>query len=151
MTDVNQVSGAIVNAAMKVHSALGPGLLESAYEDRLLHELRQLRLKVEAQKTLPAANDEVKKGVAGLSVFCDPDWESVNIRQEPLAYDFGPRLDLLVEDAVIVELKAVETLLPIHTAQLLSYLKLSGKRVGLLINFNVLHLKDGIQRMVNKL
>ena len=126
MMDVNQVSGAIVNAAMKVHSALGPGLLESAYEACLLHELRQLGLKVQAQVSLPVAYDGIK-------------------------IDVGYRVDLLVEDAVIVELKAVETLLPIHQAQLLSYLKLSGKRVGLLINFNVPHLKNGLKRMVNKL
>ena len=124
--DVNQVSGVIVNAAMKVHSALGPGLLESAYEACLLHELRQLGMKVATQVSLPVAYDGIK-------------------------IDVGYRVDLLVEDAVIVELKAVETLLPIHQAQLLSYLKLSGKRVGLLINFNVPHLKDGIRRMVNKL
>ena len=124
--EVNDVSGAIVNAAMKVHSSLGPGLLESAYEACLLHELRQLGLSVATQVSLPIAYDGVK-------------------------IDVGYRVDLLVEDAVIVELKAVETLLPIHQAQLLSYLKLSGKRVGLLINFNVLHLKNGIKRMVNQL
>jgi GxxExxY protein len=124
--DVNQVSGAIVNAAMKEHSAVGPGLLESAYEACLLHELRSLGLDVKSQVGLPVAYDGIK-------------------------IDVGYRVDLLVEDAVIVELKAVETLLPIHQAQLLSYLKLSGKRVGLLINFNVLHLKNGIKRMVNKL
>ena len=126
MMDVNQVSGAIVNAAMKVHSAVGPGLLESAYEACLLHELRSLGLDVKSQVSLPVAYDGVK-------------------------IDVGYRVDLLVEDAVIVELKAVETLLPIHQAQLLSYLKLSGKQVGLLINFNVPHLKNGIKRMVNKL
>ena len=124
--DVNQVSGAIVNAAMKVHSAVGPGLLESAYEACLLHELRSLGLDVKSQVSLPVAYDGVK-------------------------IDVGYRVDLLVEDAVIVELKAVETLLPIHEAHLLSYLKLSGKRVGLLINFHVAHPKDGIKRMVNKL
>ena len=124
--DVNQVSGAIVNAAMKVHSAVGPGLLESAYEACLLHELRSLGLDVKSQVSLPVAYDGVK-------------------------IDVGYRVDLLVEDAVIVELKAVETLLPIHQAKLLSYLKLSGKQVGLLINFNVAHLKNGIKRMVNKL
>ena len=89
--DVNQVSGAIVNAAMKVHSVLGPGLLESAYEACLLHELRQLGLRVEAQVSLPVAYDGIK-------------------------IDVGYRVALLVEDAVIVELKAVETLLPIHQA-----------------------------------
>lgn len=124
--DVNQVSGAIVNAAMKVHAALGPGLLESAYEACLLHELRQLGMKAQTQVSLPVVYDGVRM-------------------------DVGYRVDLLVEDAVIVELKAVEATLPIHEAQLLSYLKLSRKRVGLLINFNVLHLKDGVKRMVNKL
>ena len=146
--DVNEVSGAIVNAAMKVHSAVGPGLLESAYEACLLHELRQLGLKVEAQVTLPTAHGGVKT-TPELSL--EVDWESLSIVQEPLLIDVGPKVDLLVEDAVIVELKAVKTLLPIHEAQLLSYLKLSGKQVGLLINFNVPHLKDGIKRMVNKL
>jgi len=124
--DVNRVSGAVVNAAMKVHSALGPGLLESVYEACLLHELRKQGLKVESQASLPVAYDGVK-------------------------IDVGYRVDLLIENAVIVELKAVETLLPIHEAQLLSYLKLSDKRVGLLINFNVLHLREGIKRMVNNL
>lgn len=124
--DVNQVSGQIINAAMKVHSSLGPGLLESAYEACLLHELRQSGLKAQTQVSLPVSYDGVK-------------------------IDVGYRIDLLVEDAVIVELKAVEALMPIHSAQLLSYLKLSDKKVGLLINFNVLHLKDGIRRMVNKL
>ena len=123
---MNRVSGAVVNAAMKVHSALGPGLLESAYEACLLHELRKQGLKVEAQACLPVAYDGVK-------------------------IDVGYRVDLLVEGTVIVELKAVETLLSIHEAQLLSYLKLSDKRVGLLINFNVLHLREGIKRMVNRL
>lgn len=155
--DLNQVREAIVNAALKVHSALGPGLLESAYEDFLLHELRQLGLKVEAQVTLPTAHEGGKKTLARatipqLSIFCEGDGESVNIRlQEPLVIDVGPRVDLLVEDAVIVELKAVKTLLPIHEAQLLSYLNLSGKQVGLLINFNALHIEDGIRFMVNEL
>lgn len=124
--EINEISGAVVNAAMKVHSTVGPGLLESAYEACLLHELRKLRLKVNTQVALPVAYDGVK-------------------------IDAGYRLDLLVEDTVIVELKAVEAILPIHQAQLLSYLKLSGKQVGLLINFNVLHLKDGIKRIVNHL
>ncbi|MBI4481164.1 MAG: GxxExxY protein [Acidobacteria bacterium] len=149
--DVNQVSEAIINAAMKVHSALGPGLLESAYEDCLLQELRQLGLKVEAQVTLTPADAEVKKIDVGLSIFCEGEGESVNIRQEPFLVDVGPRLDLLVEDVVIVELKAVKTLLPIHEAQLLSYLELSGMHLGLLINFNVAELKDGIRRMVDTL
>jgi GxxExxY protein len=120
----NQVSGRIVDAAIKVHSALGPGLLESAYEACLLHELRKRGLDADAQVALPLAYDGV-------------------------ALDVGYRVDLLVEHAVIVELKAVEKVLPIHEAQLLCYLRLSRKRVGLIINFNTLHLKDGIKRMVN--
>ena len=124
--DVNEVSGSVVDAAMKVDTALGPGLLESAYEAWLLHELRKRGRKVLSQVALPVVYDGVK-------------------------IDVGYRIDLLVEDVVIVELKAVEKLLPIHDAQLLSYLKLGGYRLGLLINFNVLHLKDGIKRKVNNL
>jgi GxxExxY protein len=124
--EVNQVSGQIVDAAMKVHSALGPGLLESAYEACLLFELHKRGLKAVAQVQLPVV------------------YESVKI-------DAGYRMDLLVEDAVVVELKSVEEIAPIHKAQLLSYLKLSGKKLGLLINFNTVHLKDGITRMVNNL
>jgi GxxExxY protein len=124
--ELNQISGQIVDAAMRVHTALGPGLLESAYEVCLAHELRKRGLKVLTQVTLPVVYDSVE-------------------------IDAGYRLDLLVEDAVIVELKATATVLPIHEAQLLSYLKLSGCKLGLLINFHVLHLKDGIKRMVNKL
>ncbi|HMF58564.1 MAG TPA: GxxExxY protein [Pyrinomonadaceae bacterium] len=119
-----QVSGAIIDAAMRGHSSLGAGLLESAYEACLVHELRKAGMKVEAQVCLPVVYDGV-------------------------TIDVGYRIDLLVENMVIVELKAVERLLPIHQAQLLSYLKLSGKKVGLLINFNVLHLRDGIKRLVN--
>ena len=121
--DPNLVTGNVIDAAMKVHSALGPGLLESAYEGCLLHELRKRDMKVFSQITLPVHYD-------GITI------------------DLGYRLDLLVEDKVIVELKAVDVVHPIHVAQLLSYLKLSGNRLGLIINFNVLHLKDGIQRLV---
>ncbi len=124
--NINEVSGQVVDTAMKVHSALGPGLLESAYEACLLHDLRKRGRKVLSQVALPVVYDGVK-------------------------IDVGYRIDLLVEDVVIVELKAVEKLLPIHDAQLLSYLKLGGYRLGLLINFNVLHLKDGIKRKVNNL
>jgi GxxExxY protein len=124
--NINEVSGSVVDAAMKVHTALGPGLLESAYEACLLHELRKRGRKVLSQVVLPVVYDGVK-------------------------IDVGYRIDLLVEDVVIVELKAVEKLLPIHDAQRLSYLKLGGFRLGLLINFNVLHLKDGIKRKVNNL
>ncbi|HVO24139.1 MAG TPA: GxxExxY protein [Candidatus Margulisiibacteriota bacterium] len=123
---VNEVSGQIVDAAMKVHSVLGPGLLESAYEGCLLHELRTRGLDARSQVVLPVV------------------YQGVHI-------EVGYRIDLLVEDAVVVELKSVDQVHPIHQAQLLSYLKLSGKKVGLLINFNVLHLRDGITRMVNAL
>jgi GxxExxY protein len=122
----NQITGQIVDAAMKIHSALGPGLLERAYEACMLHELRKRELDVESQVFLPVSYD-------GLLI------------------DSGYRIDLLVEKLVIVELKAIEKLLPIHKAQLLTYLKLSGKKVGLLINFNVIHLKEGIVRLVNDL
>ena len=124
--NVNEVSGAVVDAAMRVHTVLGPGLLESAYEGCLAHELRTRGHGVGVQLALPVLYDGVR-------------------------IDVGYRIDLLIDDAVIVELKAVERLAPIHEAQLLTYLKLSGKKVGLLINFNVLHLKDGIKRMVNQL
>ncbi|OHB73396.1 MAG: GxxExxY protein [Planctomycetes bacterium RBG_13_63_9] len=108
---------------MRVHTALGPGLLESAYEKCLLFELHRRDLRAISQVELPVVYEGVK-------------------------IDAGYRIDLLVDDTVIVELKAVDKLLPIHQAQLLCYLKLSGKPVGLLINFNVVHLKDGIKRMV---
>lgn len=123
---INQISGEIVDAAMKVHTALGPGLLESAYEGCLKHELTKRGLKVLSQVTLPVIYDGVK-------------------------IDVGYRMDLLVEDAVIMELKAVERLTPLNEAQLLSYLKLSGRKLGLLINFNVEHLRNGIKRIANGL
>jgi len=123
---LNQISAQVVDAAIKVHSVLGPGLLESAYEACLAYELGKRGLQVEAQLALPVVYEQVK-------------------------IDVGYRIDLLVEGGVIVELKSVERLLPIHEAQLLSYLRLSQKRLGLLINFNVPKLRDGIKRMVNKL
>ena len=126
MKDVNQISAQVIDAAMKVHTALGPGLLESAYEGCLLHELRKRGLRALSQVVLPVVYDTV-------------------------TIDVGYRIDVLVEDCVIVELKSIDKLIPIHEAQLLTHLKLSGVKVGLLINFNVLHLKDGIKRMVNKL
>jgi GxxExxY protein len=121
---LNRITESIIGAAIEVHRALGPGLLESAYEECLTFELMQRGLKVEQQKPLPVVYREVK-------------------------LDCGYRLDLLVEEAVIVEVKAVDHLAPIHKAQLLSYLRLSGCKVGLLINFNVKVLKDGIRRVVN--
>jgi len=111
---------------MTVHSALGPGLLESAYEACLAHELARRSFRVQRQVALPVT------------------YHGVQI-------DAGFRIDLLVQDLVIVELKAVSEIAPIHEAQLLSYLKLSGCSVGLLINFHVVHLKDGIKRLVNNL
>lgn len=116
----------IIGGAIAVHKALGPGLLESAYEACLVYELRQRGLKVERQKELPIIYGEVK-------------------------LDCGYRLDLFVEDSVIVELKAVDRLASIHEAQLLSYLKLADCRLGLLINFNVTLLKRGIRRLANNL
>jgi GxxExxY protein len=121
---LNQVTGSIIGAAIDVHRSLGPGLLESAYEACLAFELAQRGLKVEQQKPLPLVYKEVK-------------------------LDCGYRLDLLVEEKIIVEVKAVDRLAPIHQAQLLSYLKLSGCEVGLLINFNVKVLKQGICRLIN--
>jgi GxxExxY protein len=124
--DENELSKNILDAAFRVHTALGPGLLESAYETCLAYELRAEGLNVLTQVPLPLVYREVKLEV-------------------------GYRLDLLVEDLVIVEVKSVEALAAIHQAQLISYLKLSGKRLGLLINFNTVRLKDGIKRMVNGL
>ena len=114
----------IIGAAMKVHSALGPGLLESAYQACLSHELKKQGLGVKAEVVLPVVYEDAK-------------------------VDAGYRLDILVEDQVIVELKSVEKTLPVHEAQLITYLKLSKCKVGLLINFNVKHLREGITRRVN--
>ena len=124
--DLNKISGIIIDSAMKVHTVLGSGLLESAYEACLKHELIKRGLKVASQVGLPVTYDNV-------------------------TIDIGYRLDLLVEDTVIIELKAVERLNTIHEAQLLSYLKLSDKKLGLLINFNVTRLKYGIKRLVNNI
>lgn len=122
--ELNEITGQIIDSAIKVHSALGPGLLESAYEACLIYELRSRGLKVQNQVPLP-----VKYG--------------------DIIVEVGYRIDLLVEDLVIVELKSVDQVIPIHKAQLLSYLKLSGKRIGLLMNFNVELLKNGINRIAN--
>lgn len=116
------LTGRIIGAAINVHRELGPGLLESAYESCLFHELVLGGLRVERQKNLP-------------------------IQYREMSLDAGYRIDLLVEEQVIVELKAVESLRPIHDAQLLSYLKLSGLATGLLINFHVTLLRDGIKRL----
>jgi GxxExxY protein len=122
--ELNRISEAIIGAAIKVHRELGPGLLESAYEACTAFELIQDGWKVEQQKPMPLIYRGVK-------------------------LDCGYRLDLLVAEKVIVEIKAVDQLLPIHTAQLLSYLKISGCKLGLLINFNVKLLKDGVERVSN--
>lgn len=121
---VNQVSGIVVSAAMRVHSLMGPGLLGSAYQACLAQELRNRGLKVATQIGLPVVYDGER-------------------------LDVGYRIDLLVENLVIVEIKCVDAIHPVHEAQLLSYLRLSGKNVGLLINFHVAHLKEGIKRMVD--
>ena len=123
---LNELSGAIIAAAMRVHSALGPGLLESAYEACLAYELRQRGLGVQTQVAVPLIY-----GTSHIEV----------------AY----RIDILVEEAVIVELKTVASLLPIHEAQLLTHLRLSDHRLGLLLNFYVTHMRDGIKRIVNGL
>jgi GxxExxY protein len=121
---LNQISGVIVDAAITVHTALGPGLLESAYEACLLYELRKRGLVVDSQVPLPVG------------------YESVHL-------EIGYRIDLLVENSIILELKACESIAPVHRVQLLSYLKLSNKPLGLLLNFHVALMKDGIIRMKN--
>ena len=124
--DHNRITEAVIGAAMDVHRELGPGLLESAYEACLAYELAQRGFAAERQKEMP-------------------------VTYRGIAIDCGYRMDLLVEGKVVVELKAIEALLPVHEAQLLSYLRLSGCRVGLLINFNTKMLKTGIRRVVNGL
>lgn len=121
---MNEITGHIIDAAMRVHSALGPGLLESAYETCLAHELRK----------------------RGFHVLCQ---HPVPIHYDGICIDIGYRIDVFVNETVIVELKAASRLTAVYEAQLLSYLRLSHKPVGLLINFHELHLKDGIKRMIN--
>ncbi|MBV6496152.1 MAG: GxxExxY protein [Acidobacteria bacterium ACB1] len=122
--ELNDVTQKIIGCAINVHRALGPGLLESTYEVCLVHELSKAGLNVRSQVALPVVYDGIR-------------------------LEAGYRIDLLVEDSVIVELKAVESIHPIHEAQVISYLKLSGKKLGLLINFNVNLLKNGIKRLAN--
>jgi GxxExxY protein len=122
----NEISGKIIGCAIEVHKLLGPGLLESAYVECLFYELQKAGLYVEKQKPLPLIYKEVR-------------------------LDAGYRLDLIVEHKVIVEVKAIEAINDIHIAQVLTYLKLSGCKLGLLMNFNVLLLVDGVKRLVNKL
>lgn len=124
--DENDLSGVIIGCGMRVHTVLGPGLLESAYEECLYYELRKKRLNVGKQVPLPLVYGEVK-------------------------LDCVYRLDLIVENKVIIEVKSVESINPIHSVQLLTYLKLTNCKLGLVLNFNVLHLKEGIKRVANKL
>jgi GxxExxY protein len=124
--ELNVRTGQVVDAAMKVHRVLGPGLLENAYETCLAYELRKRGYHVETQLPLPVVYEEVR-------------------------LDLAYRIDLLVDGVVVVELKAVPKISVVHEAQLLSYLRLSHHRVGLLINFHTLLLKHGITRMVNEL
>lgn len=120
----NEISKIVFECALKVHKNLGPGLLESAYEECMFYELKKSNLKVEKQKALPLVYEEVK-------------------------LDVGYRIDIIVEDKFIVEIKSVEALNDVHLAQLLTYLKLSDCKLGLLINFNVKLLKEGVRRVVN--
>jgi GxxExxY protein len=121
---VNEITRQIIGAAMRVHTALGPGLLESAYRACMLHELRKRGISVSSEVGLPVIYEGEK-------------------------IDLGYRIHLVVAGRVIVEIKCVEAINPVHKAQLLSYMRLSGKQVGLLINFYVEHLKDGVRRLVD--
>jgi len=120
----NEISKIVFESALKVHKTLGPGLLESAYEECMFYELKKYNLKIEKQKALPLVYEEIKLNV-------------------------GYRIDIIVEDKFIVEIKSVETLNDVHLAQILTYLKLSDCKLGLLINFNVKLLKEGVRRVVN--
>jgi GxxExxY protein len=122
----NEISKIIVDVAYKVHSKLGPGLLESVYEEILYFEFLKLGLKVQRQTVVPVIWDNIKM-------------------------ELGFRADLIVENKVIIELKSVENIVPVHPKQLLTYLKITGLKLGLLINFNEALIKDGITRIVNNL
>lgn len=124
MKSIDEIAALIVDSSYQVHKELGPGLLESAYEACLAHELTKRRLKIERQKEQPVIYDGIK-------------------------IDVGYRIDLLVENSIIIELKAVEFIIPIHQAQLMTYLKLSGKTLGFLINFNTTYFKSSIKRIAN--
>lgn len=124
--DENTIGGEVLKSAMKVHTSLGPGLLESVYELCLVHELSKSGLKAERQVALP-------------------------VRYDGLEINGGFRVDILVGGLVVIEVKAVETLLPVHKSQLLTYLRLSGCKLGYLLNFNIPHMRDGIKRVVNGL
>lgn len=120
----NEITEAVIGCAIKVHRSLGPGLLESVYEECMSYELRKANLQIERQKPLPLVYEEVK-------------------------LDCGYRLDFMINNKVVVEIKAIEALSDIHLAQILTYLRVSGCKVGLLINFNVLKLTNGLKRVVN--
>lgn len=122
----NEISYKIIGAAIEIHRVLGPGLLESVYEAALLYDLKEMGLEVTSQVPIPVIYKEIK-------------------------HEAGFRLDLLVENKVIVEIKSVETLAPVHHAQTLTYLKLTNKKLALLINFNTAVVKNGIHRIVNNL
>ena len=122
----NEISKIIFDCALKVHKALGPGLLESSYEACLFYELKKTGILIEKQKPLPLIYEEVK-------------------------LDIGYRVDLIIENKVIIEIKSVEALNDVHIAQMLTYLKLSGCKLGMLINFNVSLIKNGIKRIANNL
>ena len=124
--DENSLSKKIIGTAIELHKKLGPGLLESAYENALAYDLKEIGLDTKQQVSMPFVYKEIK-------------------------LDIGYRLDLLIENKVILEIKSVESLAPVHYAQLLTYLKLSNLKLGLLINFNTKLLKDGIHRIVNNL
>ena len=122
----NEISKIVFDCALKVHKSLGPGLLESAYEECLYYELRKYNLIVQKQKPLPLIYEDVK-------------------------LEIGYRVDLIIENKVILEIKSVDALNDVHLAQILTYLKLSDCKLGMLINFNVVLIKDGIRRVVNNL
>jgi len=121
--ELNKITGKIIGCAIEVHRLLGPGLLESAYEECLAYELSSIGLKAERQKPVPVIYKEIH-------------------------LECGYRIDILVEDQVIIELKTVENFCPVHEAQILTYMKFAQKRIGLLLNFNVTVLKDGIRRYI---
>jgi GxxExxY protein len=123
--ELNTLTGQIIEAAMAVHTVLGPGLLESTYEACLAFELQNRGIAIRAQVPLPVVYQGQR-------------------------LEIGYRIDLLIAEQVVIEVKAVDSIAPVHKAQLLSYLKLSDRRLGLLLNFNVVHMRDGIIRMVNK-
>ncbi|MCK4328830.1 GxxExxY protein [candidate division WOR-3 bacterium] len=122
----NEISKIIVESCLKIHKKLGPGLLESVYEEVLFYELNMNNIKCKRQIAIPVIYENIKM-------------------------DIGFRADLIIEDKVIVELKSVENIMPVHKKQLLTYLKLTGMKLGLLVNFNVELIKDGITRIVNNL